>query len=100
ERGDQGGEWSLPKGQWLLPARGELSPSVIARALARRLAQADLPGDVRAKIAARIAVIDARERATATPASAAERKPWFCSGCPHNTSTRVPEGSRAAAGIG
>ncbi|MEO0999110.1 MAG: indolepyruvate ferredoxin oxidoreductase family protein, partial [Pseudomonadota bacterium] len=30
----------------------------------------------------------------------AARLPWYCSGCPHNTSTKVPEGSRAYAGIG
>ena len=100
ERDGAGGEWAQPRGQWLLPARYELSPALIARALARRLGQAGLPQDLCTTIEARIAVIDAKEREAARPRVTAERKPWFCSGCPHNTSTRVPEGSRALAGIG
>jgi len=100
ERDGAGGEWSEPRGQWLLPARYELSPALIARALARRLGRAGLPEDLCTAIEARIAVIDAKEREAARPRVTAERKPWFCSGCPHNTSTRVPEGSRALAGIG
>ncbi|WP_206997052.1 indolepyruvate ferredoxin oxidoreductase family protein [Trinickia mobilis] len=100
ERDNEGGEWSVPRGDWLLPAHYELSPALIAKAIARRLAKADLPGDVRARIVARVAIIEAKEREAAKPRVTVERKPWFCSGCPHNTSTRVPEGSRALAGIG
>ncbi|KRC73012.1 indolepyruvate ferredoxin oxidoreductase [Achromobacter sp. Root83] len=100
ERENGGGEWSTPRGGWLLPARHELSPALIARAIAARLEKADLPDALRARIAARLAVIDAKERESSRPTLVEERKPWFCSGCPHNTSTRVPEGSRAVAGIG
>ncbi|AUL46844.1 indolepyruvate ferredoxin oxidoreductase [Bordetella trematum] len=100
ERDNGGGEWSAPRGQWLLPARYELSPAMIARAIAARLDKVDLPEAIRARMAARLAVIQAKEREAARPIVVEERKPWFCSGCPHNTSTRVPEGSRAVAGIG
>ncbi len=100
ERDNSGGEWSVPRGQWLLPARYELSPAIIAKAIAARLDRVGLPDDVRGRVFARIAVIEAKEREAARPRVTVERKPWFCSGCPHNTSTRVPEGSRALAGIG
>ena len=95
-----GGEWSVPQGNWLLPAHYEFSPAIVAKAIGARLLKFELPDDVRAAIETRLALIHAAERALARPRVVAERKPWFCSGCPHNTSTRVPEGSRAMAGIG
>lgn len=100
ERDNGGGEWSQPRGNWLLPAQNELSPAIIARAIAARLDKTALPEELRARIAARLAIIKAKEREAARPILIEERQPWFCSGCPHNTSTRVPEGSRAVAGIG
>ena len=95
-----GGEWSVPQGNWLLPAHYEFSPAMVAKAIAARLLRFALPDDVRAGIEARLEFIRAREAALARPRVVEERKPWFCSGCPHNTSTRLPEGSRGMAGIG
>jgi indolepyruvate ferredoxin oxidoreductase len=99
-RGNAGGEWSVPRSDWLLPATAELSPSVVAKAIAKRLVTFGLPAEIRRHIEERLQIIEQKEREAARPRVTAERIPWFCSGCPHNTSTRVPQGSRALAGIG
>jgi indolepyruvate ferredoxin oxidoreductase len=97
-----GGEWSMPNptANTLLRANADLSPALIARAIAQRLKKLGLDADIAARLDAQLAILEAKERSMQTLEVKADRAPWFCSGCPHNTSTVVPEGSRAMAGIG
>jgi indolepyruvate ferredoxin oxidoreductase len=97
---DEKGEWMRPHGDWLLPAASELTPAMIARVIAQRIARLELHPRHKEKIENRVAFINAKEAALAKPKISLQRIPYFCSGCPHNTSTKVPEGSRSTAGIG
>ena len=82
------------------PATAELTPAMIARVIAQRIERLQLHPRTIEKIKDRVAFINAKEAALAKPRITLQRVPYFCSGCPHNTSTKVPEGSRATAGIG
>ncbi len=83
-------------GNWLLPAADELSPAAISRAIGERILKFHDDETVRS----RLDFLDRKEKALAKKPVNFDRTPYFCSGCPHNSSTHVPEGSRAVSGIG
>ncbi len=80
----------------LLPSKGALDPNDIAIAIGERVLRFVDDGEV----AARLAEIRKFQTVLAETQDVATRTPYFCAGCPHNTSSVVPDGSRAYAGIG
>ncbi|MBJ7515368.1 MAG: indolepyruvate ferredoxin oxidoreductase family protein, partial [Stenotrophomonas sp.] len=84
------------EGEWILPSTGELTPATIAGVIGRRI-QRFFNND---SIEQRLQWMQEKEAELALPRANFPRVPHYCSGCPHNTSTTVPEGSRALGGIG
>jgi indolepyruvate ferredoxin oxidoreductase len=84
-------------GSPLVPAHGQLDPVRLARLIGARLLASEAPPP---GLAERLERLDRRPAAASPGTSSTHRLPYFCAGCPHNTSTKVPEGSIALSGIG
>ncbi len=83
-----------------LPFSDELSVSSLASSLTERLLRLNLNPEIAEMLRAKADWFNGREASQMQPVAPVTRTPYFCSGCPHNTSTKVPQGSRAFAGIG
>ncbi len=84
------------RGEWLFPVKGALDPNEIGVAIGERILRY-APSD---DLARKVSGLKQAQARLAETVDVATRTPYFCSGCPHNSSTKVPEGSRASAGIG
>ncbi len=94
---DEKGEWGLhPRGDWLLPATADFSIAQIARVIAGRIERFHSSD----RIKARLTLLEAKEAVLRKAVNTPPRPAYYCSGCPHNTSTKVPDGSLGLAGIG
>src|SRR5579864_2987286 len=83
-----------------LPFAEEMTVSRVATSITDRLLAMEIDSDIAALLRAKADWFNGREASQIQVVSPVARTPYFCSGCPHNTSTKVPEGSRALAGIG
>jgi indolepyruvate ferredoxin oxidoreductase len=81
---------------WLFPVKGALDPNEIAVAVGERV----LKRGHNDELANRVSRLKQGQSAVAAMTDVSARTPYFCSGCPHNSSTVVPQGMRAYAGIG
>jgi indolepyruvate ferredoxin oxidoreductase len=81
---------------WLFPVKGALDANDVAIAIGKRLLKYNDTNELRARVARLERLQEKRAKTT----EVALRVPHFCAGCPHSTSTHVPEGMRAYTGIG
>ena len=86
--------------QHFLTLSAGLTVGAVARAIADRLLKLQLPEGLKSNIAAKLVRLEEAQQKNETHVAPVTRLPHYCAGCPHNTSTRVPEGSKAMAGIG